>query len=547
MSVEEFSEPTEPRATLPLPGPQEPDTPNELERIGPYRLLRLLGEGGMGEVWLAQQTEPVRRSVALKIIKLGMDTRQVVARFEVERQALALMEHPGIAKIFDGGATAQGRPYFVMEYVAGIPITNYCDRFRLSTTARVRLMMEVCDAVQHAHQKAVIHRDLKPSNILVLENGGEAHPRVIDFGIAKATGQALTDRTLVTEAGGFVGTPEYMSPEQADRGGQEVDTRTDIFSLGVVLYELLTGTLPLSSKELRSSTDEELRLKLRELAPPRPSARVGRTASIDELARDRSTDPGSLGRELKGDLDAIVIKAVEKDRARRYATVSELALDLGRFLRHEPVIARPPRASYLLAKYIRRHSLAVSLAGLAILLVGGFTGALAVQLDRVRQERDRANAWADYVSSVLTAKPTVSPPEARARPRNLKEQEAILRDAARVFPDGFQAIRAKNELVENLIAQRRYEEAEELATENLDSARHLLGPAHSLSSWATMRLIEARALAGKSDAALSLLETSVKEGLFYRSFNLEHDTDLSSIRNHPRFKALMVWMKERGR
>ncbi|HTS81179.1 MAG TPA: tetratricopeptide repeat protein [Myxococcaceae bacterium] len=360
-------------------------------RIGSFRLVQLLGEGGMGEVWLAEQLEP-RRRLALKLIKAGMDTRQVVARFESERQALALMEHPAIAKVFDGGSTPEGRPYFAMEYVPGVPITQHCDIHQLSTTDRLRLFIQVCEGVQHAHHKAIIHRDLKPSNILVSLVDGKPQAKIIDFGIAKATGYRLTEKTLFTEIGAFIGTPEYVSPEQANLTGQDVDTRTDVYSLGVVLYQLLTGELPFDSKELRSSSYEELRRKIREVDPPRPSTRVDvEGASSAETARNRRTEPRALKSQLQGDLDAITMKALEKDRARRYGTPSELAQDIERYLRHEPVVARPHSRVYRLRKYLARHRLGVSVAaGVAALLVA-FSVAMAFQLRRTAQERDRAD------------------------------------------------------------------------------------------------------------------------------------------------------------
>jgi serine/threonine protein kinase len=301
----------------------DPEGPRD---IGSYRLLQCIGEGGMGQVWLADQSQPVRRQVAVKVIKAGMDTKQVVTRFESERQALAMMNHAAIAKVFDGGSTPEGRPYFVMEYVEGVSITDYCDRHMLSTTARLELLAEVCAGVQHAHQKAIIHRDLKPSNILVTLADGKAQPKIIDFGIAKATGQWLTDNTLQTALGAIIGTPQYMSPEQADPTGQDIDTRTDVYSLGVILYELLTGELPFASKELRSSGQEELWRKLREVEPPRPSARVSTPGPKSaEVARNRDTEPAALQSLLEGDLDAITMKALEKERGRRYGTPSELA------------------------------------------------------------------------------------------------------------------------------------------------------------------------------------------------------------------------------
>ena len=375
--------------------PREPE-PEPPRRIGPYRLLQLIGEGGMGEVWVAEQVEPVRRRVALKVIKAGMDTKQVVARFEAERQALALMDHPAIAKVLDGGSTPEGRPYFVMEYVPGVSLTEHCDTHRLPTEERLKLFMEVCEGVQHAHQKAVIHRDLKPSNILVSLVDGRAQPKIIDFGIAKATGQRLTEKTLFTEVGSVIGTPEYMSPEQADLTNQDIDTRTDVYSLGVILYQLLTGELPFASADLRSSSYEELRRKLREVDPPRPSTRLS-TANegAAQAARNRNTDSGGLRRELAGDLDAITLKTLEKDRARRYGTPSEVADDIARYLAHRPVIARPPSRAYRIERYVRRHRVGVLIAAALVLSLVGFAGLMAVQTRRIAVERDRANAEKD--------------------------------------------------------------------------------------------------------------------------------------------------------
>ncbi len=378
--------------------------PDSERRIGPYRLLQLIGEGGMGEVWLAEQLEP-RRKVALKLIKMGMDTKQVVARFESERQALALMDHPTIAKVFDGGSTPEGRPYFVMEYVPGVPITEHCDTHKLSTAARLELFTDVCQGVQHAHQKAIIHRDLKPSNILVSLAEGKARVKIIDFGIAKATGYRLTEKTLFTELGAMIGTPEYMSPEQADLTGQDVDTRTDVYSLGVLLYQLLTGELPFTSNDLRSSSYEELRRKLKDVEPPRPSAKLNSLGKgAVKSAGNRRTDPLALRHQLEGDLDAITMKALEKDRARRYGTASEFAADVGRHLRNEPVVARPPSTAYRVGKYIKRHRFGVGVASGLIALLFAFAVAMGVEARRIAVERDRANrerVASDRISAFL--------------------------------------------------------------------------------------------------------------------------------------------------
>ncbi|MGC1298686.1 MAG: serine/threonine-protein kinase, partial [Alloacidobacterium sp.] len=334
--------------------------------IGPYHLLELIGQGGMGEVWLAEQKQPVRRRVAIKLIKTGMDTREVVARFESERQALALMDHPAIAKVFDAGSTPEGRPYFVMEYVAGIPITDYCDQHKLTVRQRMELFVRVCEGVQHAHQKAIIHRDLKPSNILVSEVDAKPMPRIIDFGVAKATSQKLTAETMYTRVGTMVGTVGYMSPEQADPIREDVDTRTDVYSLGAVLYELLTSALPLDFKKL--AYDEVLR-RLRDQDALRPSTKVTTLGGDSTIAaRNRGSDPPTLVRELRGDPDAIALKALEKDRARRYASASELSADIGRYLRNEPVTAHPPSIAYRSRKYLRRHRLGLAVAAIAVLV-----------------------------------------------------------------------------------------------------------------------------------------------------------------------------------
>jgi eukaryotic-like serine/threonine-protein kinase len=365
------------------------------DRIGHYKLLQQIGEGGFGVVWMAEQLEPVRRQVALKIIKLGMDTKEVIARFEQERQALALMDHSNIAKVFDAGATQHGRPYFVMELVRGIRITDYCDQNNLPTAERLGLFMAVCHAVQHAHQKGIIHRDIKPSNILVTLHDGVPVPKVIDFGVAKATqSQRLTDLTLFTQFEQMIGTPLYMSPEQAEMSGLDIDTRSDIYSLGVLLYELLTGQTPFDPKELMQAGHDEMRRVIREQEPRKPSTALSTMAveTRTAVAQHRQADPAKLAGMIRGDLDWIVMKALEKDRTRRYETANGFARDLARFLNHEPVEAGPPSAAYRLRKFARRHRapLAAAAAMLALLVGGVITS--TVQAFRAKKAEELAES-----------------------------------------------------------------------------------------------------------------------------------------------------------
>ncbi|HSC29796.1 MAG TPA: protein kinase, partial [Vicinamibacterales bacterium] len=344
-------------------------------RIGPYKLLQQIGEGGFGVVYMAEQETPIRRRVALKIIKPGMDTRQVIARFESERQALALMDHPNIARVLDAGATESGRPYFVMELVKGVPLTDYCDANHLSTRERLELFVQVCQAVHHAHEKGIIHRDIKPSNVMVTLHDGTPVPKIIDFGVAKATSQRLTEKTLFTAYGVSIGTPTYMSPEQAEMSGLEIDRRSDVYSLGVLLYELLTGTTPLDAEALRTAAYVELLRLIREQEPPTPSARLSTLGGqLAEIARNRHAEPHTLTRLVRGDLDWIVMKALDKDRRRRYLSASDLARDLSRFFANEPVTARRPSPWYRAQKFTRRHAASLAAAAsiaLALVIGGG--------------------------------------------------------------------------------------------------------------------------------------------------------------------------------
>jgi serine/threonine protein kinase len=379
----------------------------EVESFGAYRVLRKLGEGGFGVVYACEQREPIRRQVALKVIKLGMDTREVIARFEAERQALAVMDHPNVAKVLDAGVTPRGRPYFVMEYVAGMPITDYCDQAQLTMKDRLQLFIMVCHAVQHAHQKGIIHRDIKPSNVLVTLVDAKPVPKVIDFGIAKATGQHLTSRTMFTEAGRLIGTPEYMSPEQAGLSPLDVDTRTDVYALGVLLYELLTGVLPHEPKKLRSAAMAEIQRIIREVEPARPSTRLGQLgadtgvpagedggaperSTVEKIAHRRRMEAGQLVRELRGDLDWITMKAMEKDRSRRYDTAAGLAADIEHYLRNEPVLAGPPSAVYRMRKFARRNRAGVLTAAVFALLIAGGVMALSAAYGLAEVERGKA-------------------------------------------------------------------------------------------------------------------------------------------------------------
>jgi eukaryotic-like serine/threonine-protein kinase len=493
-------------------------------QIGLYRLLQLLGEGGMGEVWLAEQKKPIHRTVALKLIKAGMDTKAVVARFESERQALALMDHPNIARVFEAGSTAEGRPYFVMEYVPGLPLTEYCDKHRMTLKERLELFVQVCDGVQHAHQKAIIHRDLKPSNILVLEQDNKAIPKIIDFGLAKATGRRLTDNTMFTELGVMLGTPEYMSPEQADQREQNIDTRTDVYSLGVILYQLLAGVLPFEVKALRAVGIEEILRVIREQEPPKPSTRIRSLGPASAAsAEKRREEPQSFVRHLQGELDWVTMKALEKDRIRRYGSPAELSADIGHYLRNEPVLAHPPSAAYRASKFVRRHRWAVAAAASAVVLLITFAVVTAVQARRIAAERDRASRQAEAaqrVANFMKGMFKVSDPS-QARGNSITARELLDRASKEIdtglakdpetqaqlmdvmgevyeslglYPEAHplfehaldiqrrvhgprnpETLRSADDLAWLLLEEGHYAEAEKLARETLDIERQVLG------------------------------------------------------------------------
>jgi len=495
--------------------------------IGRYRLLRELGRGGMGQVWLAEQTEPVRRQVALKLINGGMFDSSLLGRFQSERQSLAIMDHPSIAKVFDAGATTDGQPYFVMEYVPGVPITDYSDEKKFTIPERLELFIKVCEGVQHAHQKAIIHRDLKPENILVVAVDGKPLPRIIDFGLAKSTSPELFGAAQFTREGGFLGTPGYMSPEQADPSVTDVDTRTDVFSLGAILYVLLSGSPPFDSERWRKQPLEVALRQLREEDPPRPSTKAGtQRNSTKTIAETRRTQPKELVSLLQGDLDWITMKALERDRARRYATPSELAADIHRYLNHEPIQARPASLPYRMKKYIRRHRIAVAAATTLTAVFVAFAVIQGVQLRRTTRERDRADRIAQFMTGIfkvsdpnervgntVTAREVLDKaaqdieiglakdPELQARMMHVMGKAysdlGLYPSAQTLFERsiniGISAVGRENpetldtmsDLSWTLFEQGRLSEAETLQRKVLEAQRRVLGPDHK-DTWGTV-------------------------------------------------------------
>lgn len=502
-----FNAPTELEAGRQEPQAAEVRVP---AAIGPYRLIRKLGEGGMGQVWLAEQTSPFRRQVAIKVVRPGIFSGSLLQRFQWERQSLAMMDHPAIAKVFEGGSTSAGEPYLVMEYVPGPPITEYCDSKKLTIPERLQLFIQACEGVQHAHQKSIVHRDLKPANILVVEIDGHATPRVIDFGLAKTLSLSDDETIQQTHVGGLLGTPAYMSPEQADSEVEDVDTRTDVYSLGVVLYVLLTGHLPF---DMKGKPVHEMVRQLREQDPPRPSTRMETEKDSAAQATARGTGPEQLRAVLKGDLGWIAMKALEKDRDRRYQTPLDMAADIRRYLNNEPIVARPASAGYQLKKYIRRHRIGAAFAAALVLVVAGFTVIQARQLRRTTRERDRADRVTEYMANMFNVS---NPSEARGNTITARE---VLDKASRDIDSN---LTQDPELQAQMMALMArvygslglYSKSETLARQTVTIRTRLLGPEHP-----------------QTLAARSQLETAISnQARFQEAEKLERETLVIKLR-----------------
>ena len=500
-----------------------------------YKLIEELGSGGMGVVYKAEQIRPVKRSVALKIIKLGMDTKNVIARFEIERQALAVMDHPNIARVFDGGATETGRPYFVMELVRGVPITEYCDKYKLTTRERLELFMPICQAVQHAHQKGVIHRDLKPSNVLVMVQEDKPIPKIIDFGIAKAVEHRLAERTIFTEQGQLIGTPEYMSPEQAEMSGLDVDTRSDIYSLGVMLYELLTGILPFDADDLRSGGIDKIQRIIRETDPQKASSRLsGLGDTGTSIAEHRKTDLVSLRKELKGDLDWIIMKAMEKDRTRRYESANGLTMDIQRYLNNEPIWARPPSAGYRLRKFFRRHKMGAAAAALvALALIAGVAGLTIGFREAVKAKNEALQQAAKVEAINEFLKSMLSSPDPSKDGRDVKVID-ILDNAQEKIGESFQdkpeiEESLRHTLGETYNALGVYEKSVAELETALNIQKRILGPDHpdTLNTMNSLSTVLIRQ--GKYAEAESLLQEAVSKKK--KALGAEHKQTLISMHN----------------
>ena len=560
-----------PPLTEPSAGKEAAGAGQALKSVGPYRLLKKLGEGGMGQVWLAEQASPVRREVALKLIKAGMYDDSVLRRFQSERQSLAIMDHPAIAKVFDAGATPDGQPYFVMEYVPGVPITDYCDHKKLKIRARLELFIQACEGVQHAHQKAIIHRDLKPENILVVEVDGKPMARIIDFGLAKVTAPQIAGDTLLTQVGSLVGTPGYLSPEQADPGALDIDTRADVYSLGAVLYVLLTGSLPVDPRQWQNLSLREVLGKLRDEDPPPPSAKIrAERDSSRVIAESRGLEPGQLVSLLRGDLDWITMKALEKDRTRRYGSPSEFAADICRYLKNEPVVARPASTGYRLQKYVLRHRVAAGVTAGLILLLLGFAVVQSTELRRITRERDRANRITEFMTNMFKV---TNPSEARgktvtareildkasqdidtgltrdpdlqagmmdvmgqvydnlglyARAQTLLERSVDIRRRV-LGPENLDTLRAMNDLARTLDHEGHYAEAETLVRQTLGVQRRVLGTEHPDTVWSISNLGISLTREGRYAEAETLLREAFNTRR--RVLGPEHPQTLVSMSN----------------